>query len=310
MRGDVVYRIYGLHEGREKDVSFGAFRTRQQADLEIERLRAKQIHGGNWADQYHDKGFVVREAIVDTDFETPDLPKPRDKFAVRCTSKKNAPGTWDSTVVEVCRRSFHGLERICKYERNYRMLGTFEPFRLHGREFGLISRGYTRTAVLDLTSGKVIAEEVDKPGAPPGAGFCPVGFYVPDWWDLHDGSVIPGSETWNADQEWPNGSFGFVWGCLWGDDSSWKVQYLDLSEIEKGIVRRDERFGYVELAASGFASPSLAPDLEPHNSKPPPFISVTRYAGTSHVVFSVEMAFDLESGRPNEWQRLAIANFE
>lgn len=42
-------------------------------------------------------------------------------------------------------------------------------------------------------------------------------------------------------------SFGFVAGCIWGDDSSWKVQYLDLSEADKGILKREERFGYVEL---------------------------------------------------------------
>ena len=27
MRGDVVYRIYGVHEGREKDNFLGLFRT-------------------------------------------------------------------------------------------------------------------------------------------------------------------------------------------------------------------------------------------------------------------------------------------
>lgn len=310
MRGDIVFRVYGLHQGREKESFFGAFRTRQLADQEVDRLRAREMHGRNWADQYHDRGFVVREAIVESDFEIPGLPKPREKFVVRCTSKKNRPGTWDSAVVEVCRRSSEGLTSVCKYERNYAMLGTFEPFRRGGKEFALISRDYTKTAVLDLTSGNVVAEELDKPGATPGAGFCPVGFYVPDWWDLHDGSVIPGSEYWNADQEWPNGNFGFVWGCYWGDDSSWKVQYLDLSEIDAGIVQRDERFGYVELAVSGFANPCLAPDVEPHNSKPPPFITVTRHAGTAHVVFSVEMSFNLESGHSKAWRRLPVEDAE
>jgi hypothetical protein len=36
-------------------------------------------------------------------------------------------------------------------------------------------------------------------------------------------------------------------GCVWGDDSTWKIQYLDLSQAEYGIIRRDDRFGYVEL---------------------------------------------------------------
>jgi hypothetical protein len=41
--------------------------------------------------------------------------------------------------------------------------------------------------------------------------------------------------------------FGFVAGCVWGDDSSWKIQYLDLSAVEKGEIRRDARFGYIEM---------------------------------------------------------------
>ena len=39
----------------------------------------------------------------------------------------------------------------------------------------------------------------------------------------------------------------FVAGCIWGDDSSWKIQHIDISRIEEGIIQRDERFGYIEL---------------------------------------------------------------
>jgi hypothetical protein len=39
----------------------------------------------------------------------------------------------------------------------------------------------------------------------PASGFCPVGFYVPDWWDMHSGTIIPGSESWDSDREWPTG---------------------------------------------------------------------------------------------------------
>src|SRR5262249_23013425 len=156
----------------------------------------------------------------DTDFEIPSLPKPRDKYAIKGSPKANRPGTWDSTIVEVFRRTSSGdLEKICEYERYYALLRTFEPFRQGSRDFALISRDYTKTAVLDLGSGSVIAEEIDEPGALRGGGFCPVAFYVPDWWDVNDGSVIPGSKCWDADDEWPNGDFGFVWGCHWGDDS-------------------------------------------------------------------------------------------
>jgi hypothetical protein len=41
--------------------------------------------------------------------------------------------------------------------------------------------------------------------------------------------------------------FGFVAGCIWGDDSSWKIEFLDLSEIASGVIKRDARFGYIEM---------------------------------------------------------------
>jgi hypothetical protein len=309
MRGDVVYRVYALHEGREKDYFFGAFRSAAEAEAEIAQLRARVMNGRNWAEQYHNRGFVIRPAVVETDFEVPPLPKPRDRYAVKGSPKANRPGTWDSTVVEVFRRADArgGPEKICEYERNYSLLQTFEPFRQGGREFALISRDYTRTAVLDLDSGRVVAEEGDAGGR----GFCPVGFYVPDWWDVHDGSAIPGSEYWDADNEWPTGAFGFVWGCVWGDDGSWKVQYLDLSRVQEGVVRREERFGYVELATAGFSSPCLTLDAGPsRGSDPPPFITVSRHGGVARVTFAVEMRFGLDSGRPEEWQQLKTAHLE
>src|SRR5437868_15222004 len=105
MRGDVVYRVYALHEGREKDYFFGAFRSAAEAEVEVTKLRAREMNGRNWAEQYHNRGFVIREAVVETDFEVPPLPKPRDKYAVKDSRKPNQPGTWGSTVVEVFRRA-------------------------------------------------------------------------------------------------------------------------------------------------------------------------------------------------------------
>jgi hypothetical protein len=309
MRGDLVYRIYGMHEGRENDYFFGAFRTVAEAEAKIAMLSAQEVNGRNWAQQYHNRGFVVRETVVQTDFEIPPRPKPRDRYFVRGTPKENRPGTWPSTIVEVVRRADGGdePETVCEYERNYGLLQTFEPFRQGGRDFALISPRYTGTSVLDLTTGRVIAEEPDS-----SFGFCPVGFYVPDWWDLHDGSIIPGSEYWNAEREWPCGEFGFVWGCVWGDDSSWKVQHLDLSGVQSGVIRRDERFGYVELATDGYHSPCLSPDraIPTQGSNPPPFVKMERWEGKTNVTFAVEMQFDFTSGQPAEWQRMKTANLE
>ena len=40
--------------------------------------------------------------------------------------------------------------------------------------------------------------------------------------------------------------FGFVWGCVWGDDTSWKIQHLDLSRAHEGVLIRTARYGYIE----------------------------------------------------------------
>ncbi len=308
MRGEIIYQVYGMHTGREEDMYFGAFRTLEDAQIEVEKLKTREMHGQNWADRYHNQGFTIRELVVETDFEIPSQPKPRDKYVIKALPKPNKPGTWDSTMVEVYRRDFTsgGLERICQYERNYAMLHTFEPFRQGSREFALISRDYTKTSVLDLASGEVIAEEAQD--GPPGAGFCPVGFYVPDWWDVNDGSSIPGSKFWNADDEWPGGDFGFVWGCYWGDDTSWKVQYLDLARVQQGVINRQDRFGYVELATSGFENPCLTYNSNLLDESPPPhFIQLWREKGLTRVTFAVEMTFDLNTGKANDWRRLSNA---
>jgi hypothetical protein len=98
---------------------------------------------------------------------------------------------------------------------------------------------------------------------PHSAGFCPVDFFVPSYiLEEHkspDGriEVSPRNEP---DEETMRDSthskvisprlyypFGFVAGCIWGDDSSWKIEYLDLSAVDKGEIRRHARFGYIEM---------------------------------------------------------------
>jgi hypothetical protein len=293
MRGDVVYRVYGVHEGRAEDQVFGAFRSQAEADDEVVKLAAREMHGENWASRYHDQGFVVRAHVVDTDFEIPTRPKPRDRYAIKTSDKPNGAGISSSTTVEVLLRHGARVEPMCTYERNHAMFQTFEPFRQGTRALALVSRDYQKTAVIDVVSGEIIAEEELT-----GRGeFCPAGFYVPDWWDIHDGSVIPGSARWSSDDEWPTGDFGFVWGCVWGDDSSWKVQYLDLRRVQEGIILRDERFGYVELATGRYVTPCMRPPPE-HGSAslPPDFIRVDRHAGVTRARFCVELDFQLDTG--------------
>lgn len=230
-----IYEVWYEHvphgsllDGRTR--SWCAYPDLAEAEEGLERARTTHRVAKAWI-----------EAIdVTGAFEIPSRPTPRERYTARALPD---PGFgWPKCHVQV----YDGDRIVAEYDRNYSMLRTFEPFRQGDRDFALISTSYTRASVLDLQSGEVIATEAETPN---GQGFCPVGFYVPDWWDVNGASKLPGSSSWRPEDEWPRGDFGFVWGAIWGDDSQYKVQHLDLSRIQDGILLREERFGYLEIAA-------------------------------------------------------------
>jgi hypothetical protein len=266
-----IYEVRSLARPDGKMHSWGARYSRAEA----EALLAKRTEDRAWADEYH-KRWWIEEIDTTGLLEIPSTPPPRKKFSTKITEVKSGHGMWNTLHVEVLNEAGHV---VGEYHRNHpNLFRTFEPFRQGDRILALISTDYTATAVMDLSTGKVIAAE-----QPSASAFCPTGFYVPDWWDVNDGSVLPGSTYWNEDNEFPKGDFGFVWGCIWGDDSSWKVQYLDLSRMQKGEILREERFGYLELASH--------PKLDPRD-----FIECSFYKGKCTVTFSVLASFDRDSG--------------
>ena len=308
MRGDLVYRVYGLRQRSEDTWFDGVFRTRAEAEARI--AEAKAANGG-WAARHYDLGFAIREIAIETDFEVPPRPAPREKYCIRLADKYREPG-WDGTVVEVFRTAPGAEpEKVCQYERRYPMMKTFEPFRQGERELALISRDHLRIDVLDLTagltSGEVIARErerartdslsdsrSDDPRDASGDGFYAAGFYVPDWWDLHHGSVVPGHPYWNVDDEWPTGELGLVWGRYPGDER-WSLQYLDLRGVQQGVLRRERRFGHLELAMEDFDPPWLRLG-ELQHCAPPVFLRVAKKLGRAIVTCAVERTCDLSSG--------------
>lgn len=190
------------------------------------------------------------------------------------------PNAWKGLEVRVHKRGFEGApdEHVATYKRNYpSMYRTFEPFRQGDKFYALVSADYGGTDVLDLQTGEIIAREERTT-----YGFCPTGFYVPDYYDIHepDGDHLIGSHYWDHWDEVPDGSYGFVWGCIWGDDSvAWKVQYLDLTDITKDEIRRDERFGYLYLDTT--------------SKDPRDFISIYE----DDVTFSVPITFNVKTGQ-------------
>lgn len=216
-------------------------------------------------------------------FLVPSKPTPRQRYSHVVEWYEDPelrPGTWRQLEVSV----FEGPREVGKYKRNYpNMYRTFEPFRQDGKDYALISPHYTGTSVMDLQTGEIIAQEPKD-----SFGFCPVGFYVPNWWDANDedDESEPDKPFWNEEErEFPTGQFGFVWGCIWGDDSGpWKVQYLDLSQITSGVITREERFGYLPL------------DTRSKDAKD--FIRFQyEELRSPRVVFSVPRTYDLGTGK-------------
>ena len=140
--------------------AFGARRTPAEAEILLaESISRVEAVGGR------NKRYWIEEIDTTGLWQPPAQPKPRDRFTTQVTTIKK-PGSWESVHVDV----LDGGAVIASYDRNYRMLQTFEPFRQGDRVFALISPHYTATAVLDLQTGQVIAAE-----EPDANGFCPVG---------------------------------------------------------------------------------------------------------------------------------------
>jgi hypothetical protein len=172
------------------------------------------------------------------------------KYFVTTEQKENRPGTWNSLIVSVHERG-EVEKKIGEYVRTYSsFFNTFCPFSRGGKDFALYSADYTCTRIMELPSCKDIGGE-----EPHAQGFCPTDFYVPPFRKVQS----HGTTLWLAgDACFSQGAtepvdycdFGFVAGCHWGDDNTWKIQYLDLSRAPEGIISRDERFGYIHLPSN------------------------------------------------------------
>lgn len=227
------------------------------------------------------------------------------------------PDVWNSLRVGVFRNIGQSEEQIGEYHRNYGSLfNTFFHCSYGGKDYALYSPNYTITRIMELPSCKDIGGE-----EPHSSGFCPVDFYVPRYIDREYITLEGEARKYRINEpdaddqtqktirytplhektgeryvvekpDYPISpllyySFGFVAGCIWGDDSSWKIQFLDLSEITRGFIKRDERFGYIELP-EGMAL-KQAVNMGDY-----------RYDLTdeiSYVTIAIQKRFDLASGK-------------
>lgn len=183
-------------------------------------------------------------------------------FKIEVATVDNKPGTWSSEKVSVYRCD----NLIGEYIRNYHRFAalTFYPFRIGQDWYALYSAHYTATRVMKLQENKIedwCGEEVLQ------HGFCPVEIYVPQYnkYAVNDESKI---EYYTVDVDYITQgefcedqttdmfvsseycNFGFLCGCVWGDDSNWKLRYIDLSQIPNKILTITDKFGYFPLPVS------------------------------------------------------------
>lgn len=248
------------------------------------------------------------------------LDKPLREIYTAKAEKVSEPDKWTKILVKV----FRDEEVIYEYGRNYSFLRTFEPFRQlqgdHWHDYAIISPQYSTFQILDLESGKVVAERpypqrpwfksdkydeyerrrAEKPewfeeggyyaGKGPddlisGEGFCPMELWVPDGasdLELNEDNWDKYSYLLREDKLY--GNFGLVAGCIWGDDTSAKVRHIDLSRISEGVVTEDERFGYVELPY-GFHLKDLDTDA----------------VSSGSIQIPVGVRFNLQNGKASPW---------
>ena len=180
-------------------------------------------------------------------------------FSIECEAIANAPGTWDSTKVSIFRNDL----LIGEYIRNYPNFGTetFYPFMVDSQWYSMYSPHYTATRVLKLNDGSI----EDWCGeAPSSAGFCPMEIYIPKYNHnqyKYDDELV---DTYTVDCDISDSefatsqnvadflstkycNFGFIAGCNWGDDTSCKLKYIDLENIDKKEIKIFDKFGYWEL---------------------------------------------------------------
>lgn len=185
-------------------------------------------------------------------------------FIITASSVDNGPGVWQSLKVSIYRDE----NLVGEYIRNYGDFGpmTFFPFQIGNDWYALYSASYTATRVMKIHEDRIedwCGEEAVS------HGFCPVEYYIPRY-NIMKGTVeISGKvnefTTCGVDTEYENieefiaewkdpnfvetqfCNFAFMCGCVWGDDTSWKLRYIDLSQIPDKVLTISEKFGYWEL---------------------------------------------------------------
>lgn len=155
--------------------------------------------------------------------------------------------SWPRQKIEI----FHKERMIGTFERNYGSYGesTFVPFYQKGSWYALCSPDLEGLSVMKLPECTILGHEE--------SDFCAVEVFVPRYqWEVNSINFsrekrIKRYEKAGKPLEKEKETFyentAFVSGCVWGDDSSWKIELRDISKAHRGIIKDIPEWGYNEL---------------------------------------------------------------
>ncbi|HEY6307286.1 MAG TPA: hypothetical protein VI488_12600 [Candidatus Angelobacter sp.] len=189
-------------------------------------------------------------------------------------------GRWGRSEISIYATGGVFKRKLGGYTRNYPAhgLSTWYPFSRGEKDYALYSPEYTYTRVMELSSFKDIGGEDPDPD-----GFCPVEYLVPEIRHFEKEPDPEGKAPYVYSLKKTPSDVAFVAGCFWGDDSSWKIQCFDISRIESGIIKRDERFGHVAIPKGVTLKDSVSLERDEDT-------------GAAVVTLPVMQTFDLKSG--------------
>jgi hypothetical protein len=190
---------------------------------------------------------------------------PRAPYVLYHEKVNSGRGSWDIFNCEVRRVAGDGAEvRVGTFQYSYSsgIDKIFCPFQASDdRWYCLYATSYTTLSLACLEGDKI--DRLDSLND----GFCPVECAIPFELKYENQYIDDPKHRTSYDhsfdpvelmKEYEDGTeesghlrhtnFGFYAGCVWGDDSSWKMRFLDLREVPQGKLIHDEAaLGYHPL---------------------------------------------------------------
>lgn len=225
---------------------------------------------------------------------------------------KTGEGCWNNERIGI----FEDDKKIGEFERNYHGFGieTFYPFKYNNKWYAIYSHKYIAISVMSLPDCKEVAHTEFV-----GHGFCPVETWVPTYKYKKDAFTLNNPKTgkdksyavyypeidFEKEKEDCNDlptlyhDFAFVAGCVWGDDSCWKIRLLDLKDLDNGKIGYKD-IGYLEMPVNLSLQKAVLIDAEDFEEDGTIRLSI---AVTKHIRFNRKMS-KLESLEDDGWKEI------